>query len=424
MRIFSKLFGKKSQTNVQESETTSLEIGQQAKPVGVRHSSKKKMSKKQRKLEKRKMRLKQKQEAKQAANAPVKVKVYHLIVLDESGSMTCVTRQTISGCNETIQTIRTMQEANMDTQQHIVSIYLFDSSNSRYIVKNQTISEVKEITEKDYSPNACTPLFDALGFTLTDMKELMQQENVLGYVTIITDGEENDSHKYTIADVRHLIDELKKLNVIFSFIGANIDAAEYAENLHINNSMQFMQDDEGMRQMWQQERRGKIRSSAKMRNMIINHAFDPYAFSQLEGRGAYYDMDVDENRLSSDMITTLGDNEIFVFGSNPEGLHNGGASALALAKFGAKSGQAEGLQGQSYAIPTDGVNVMQLSEAVSRFCDFASQHPELTFLVTAIGCGTAGWRPHDVAPMFQRVAKLKNVKLPRVFCDYLDFTLQ
>ena len=69
--------------------------------------------------------------------------VYHLIVLDESGSMDCVTRQTISGCNETIQTIRMMQDSNKDTQLHYVSIYLFDSGHSRYIIHNQHVENVK-----------------------------------------------------------------------------------------------------------------------------------------------------------------------------------------------------------------------------------------------------------------------------------------
>ena len=122
--------------------------------------------------------------------------VYHLIVLDESGSMSCVTHQTISGCNETIQTIRLMQAKNKETQKHYVSIYLFDTGHSRYIIHNQQVDDVKDITEKDYRPNACTPLFDALGFTLTELTEIIKQPDTLAYVTIITDGYENASHIY------------------------------------------------------------------------------------------------------------------------------------------------------------------------------------------------------------------------------------
>jgi hypothetical protein len=350
--------------------------------------------------------------------------VYHLIVLDESGSMDCVTRQTISGCNETIQTIRMMQDSNKDTQLHYVSIYLFDSGHSRYIIHNQHVENVKDITEKDYRPNACTPLFDALGFTLTELTEITNQPDTLAYVTIITDGYENDSRVYTLDQVRSLIDELKKKDVIFSFIGANIDASEYAKNLNISNSMQFMQDDEGTRAMWERERRGKMRSGAKM-SFLKKFATDEFdcCFSACENSGNYYQEAVDKSRITPKFVTELHENEIFVFGSNINGNHEGGASAYAVSHFGAVNGQAEGLQGQSYAIPTEGVTEKELYNAICRFCNFAAQHPELTFYVTAIGCGKAGFSPYAIAPMFRDAMKLKNVKLPMEFCDFHTFDL-
>lgn len=346
--------------------------------------------------------------------------VYHLIVLDESGSMSCVTNQTISGCNETIQTIRLMQDNNKDTQTHYVSVYLFESGRSRYIIHNQPVVEVKDITHKDYCPNGCTPLFDALGFTLTELKEIMGTPDTLGYVTIITDGEENSSRRYSLYQVRELIDELKKMDVIFSFIGANIDAAEYAKNLNISNSMQFVQDDEGTRAMWERERRGKMRSGAKMSFMkkFASEEFD-CCFSISENSGSYYQEEVDKNRVTPAFVNSLKENEIFVFGSNVAGNHNGGAAGYAKNHFGAIDGQAEGLQGQSYAIPTDGVSEKELYQAICRFCDFASSRPDLTFYVTAVGCGNAGFSPYTVAPMFRDAVKLKNVKLPIEFWDFL-----
>lgn len=346
--------------------------------------------------------------------------VYHLIVLDESGSMSCVTNQTISGCNETIQTIRLMQDNNKDTQTHYVSVYLFESGRSRYIIHNQPVVEVKDITHKDYCPNGCTPLFDALGFTLMELKEIMGTPDTLGYVTIITDGEENSSRRYSLHQVRELIDELKKRDVIFSFIGANIDAAEYAKNLNISNSMQFVQDDEGTRAMWERERRGKMRSGAKM-SFMKKFASEEFncCFSISENSGSYYQEEVDKNRVTPAFVNSLKENEIFVFGSNVAGVHNGGAAGYAKNHFGAIDGQAEGLQGQSYAIPTDGVSEKELYQAICRFCDFASSHSDLTFYVTAIGCGNAGFSPYTVAPMFRYAVKLKNVKLPIEFWDFL-----
>ena len=111
-------------------------------------------------------------------------------------------------------------------------------------------------------------------------------------------------------------------------------------------------------------------------------------------------------------ITALDENEIFVFGSNGSGAHLGGAAATAARKFGAIMGQAEGLQGQSYAIDTmDGPDVMR--EQINRFIDFAAKHPELTFYVTEIGCGIAGYTAEQVGPLFEKAGY--NVILPDSF---------
>ena len=104
------------------------------------------------------------------------------------------------------------------------------------------------------------------------------------------------------------------------------------------------------------------------------------------------------------------------FGSNGQGAHFGGAAATAVHKFGAKMGQAEGLQGQSYAINTmDSEDEMYAQ--IDRFLDFAKSHPELTFLVTEIGCGIAGYSPEQIAPHFKDHPK--NVVLPDSFTQIL-----
>ena len=113
-------------------------------------------------------------------------------------------------------------------------------------------------------------------------------------------------------------------------------------------------------------------------------------------------------------ITELNEGEVFVFGSNGYGAHNGGAAAMAVAKFGAVMGQAEGLQGRSYAINTmDVMDVM--AEQIVRFIEFAKEHPELNFFVTEIGCGIAGYKPEEVAPLFKDVPE--NVVLPESFLE-------
>lgn len=115
-------------------------------------------------------------------------------------------------------------------------------------------------------------------------------------------------------------------------------------------------------------------------------------------------------------IEKLEPGEVFVFGSNANGAHGGGAARFAYDRFGAVWGQGDGLQGQSYGIDTmSGLEVMH--EAVERFVSFAAEHPELRFLVTEIGCGIAGYTPGQVAPLFANSPD--NVVLPESFVEVL-----
>lgn len=114
-------------------------------------------------------------------------------------------------------------------------------------------------------------------------------------------------------------------------------------------------------------------------------------------------------------ISSLNPNEIFVFGSNLAGSHGGGAARVALRKFGAKMGQGVGLQGQSYAIPTMQGGVETIKPYVDQFITFAKAHPELKFYVTRIGCGIAGFKDEDIAPLFQAALGETNIILPKSF---------
>ena len=114
-----------------------------------------------------------------------------------------------------------------------------------------------------------------------------------------------------------------------------------------------------------------------------------------------------------DYIDRLLPSQIFVFGSNTLGYHTGGASGTARKKFGAVWGQAEGLQGQSYAIPVD------FGASVEKFISFAKENDKLFFFVTRIGCGIGGYRDEEMAQFFKGALEVKNICLPKSFVDAL-----
>ena len=122
---------------------------------------------------------------------------------------------------------------------------------------------------------------------------------------------------------------------------------------------------------------------------------------------------------TSEVINELKANEVFVFGSNLTGLHGGGAARAALHKFGAVWGQGVGLQGQSYAIPTMQGGVETIRPYVDEFIEFAKEHPELKFYVTRIGCGIAGFKDEEIAPLFSEALGVDNIVLPKSFADII-----
>lgn len=125
-------------------------------------------------------------------------------------------------------------------------------------------------------------------------------------------------------------------------------------------------------------------------------------------------------RYTPDFITHLNNGEIFVFGSNLKGLHGGGAARLAYERFGAIWGQGVGLQGSCYGIPTMHGGVDAIKLYVDEFIEFAQNHTEYTFLVTKIGCGIAGFKEEEIAPLFADAVSVDNIILPESFVMYLN----
>ncbi len=131
-------------------------------------------------------------------------------------------------------------------------------------------------------------------------------------------------------------------------------------------------------------------------------------------------MNTNNQNFTPNYIRELKENEIFVFGSNLEGMHGGGAARTAVEHFGAIWGQGVGLQGKSYGIPTMQGGVETIKPYVDEFIEFAKQRRDLFFYVTKIGCGIAGFKEEEIAPLFAEALNEENIALPKSFVELLE----
>lgn len=177
-------------------------------------------------------------------------KVFNAIILDKSGSMTSIAKQAIDGVNETIASIRRSQEKHPE-QENLLTLVAFCGCEIKKIYEQCPIDEVKPITSNDYKPCCMTPLYDAIGNTITAVHRLMESEtNAIASVTIITDGYENASKEFTHKAIRSLIEAYKSEGWLFAYIGAEHDVEAVAFNLSIDNRLAFNKNEEGMKEMF------------------------------------------------------------------------------------------------------------------------------------------------------------------------------
>lgn len=357
----------------------------------------------------------------------MKTQIFNLIILDKSGSMGSIANAAISGFNETVGGIRSAQERFKDTQEHFVSLMIFCDCEKTMVYDMVPVAEVKELTSKEYRPCCCTPLYDAMGISINALyKAIKDKEDATAVVTIITDGLENASKEYNGAAIKALVERMKdEEGWNFSYIGTNQDVQATSASLSIDNHMEFRDDETGMRDAWEKERKSRTMMYSRLEEERETTAAMPSFARKLfrsksnrENRN-YRDMSEFRNRVTPDFIQRLGKNEIFVFGSNLQGMHGGGAARIARVNFGAIMGQGVGLQGQSYAIPTMQGGVNTIKPYVDEFIAFAKHHPEMTFLVTRIGCGIAGFSPAQIAPLFAGAVNVNNIHLPQDFWNEL-----
>ena len=203
-------------------------------------------------------------------------KVFNMIIVDESGSMSIIEKQALAGLNETIDTVKKMQKLHPDMEQRI-SLLTFDSSHKTFKYDNVKAETARLLSARDYNPGGCTPLYDAIGIAISKLNaQTTEKDSVL--VTIITDGEENSSEEYNLKMVKTLISKMKKQGWTFTLIGTdNLDVEGMAGQMNIDNPLAFKEDAEGTRMMFMRERQARVRFNtclAEGRSMEKGSYFD------------------------------------------------------------------------------------------------------------------------------------------------------
>ena len=167
----------------------------------------------------------------------MKTRIFNLLILDENGSMSSIEKQAVDSVNETLQSVRSAQKKYED-QEHYVSFVTFNSDGIKTVLDRVEAKSVEDITRAQFNPACCTPLYDAIGKSITELKKSVA-ENDKVLVTIITDGYENDSKEYNQASIKSLTEKLEKAGWTFAYIGANQDATAVSHGLGIKNALNF-----------------------------------------------------------------------------------------------------------------------------------------------------------------------------------------
>lgn len=197
-----------------------------------------------------------------------KHQVHNLIILDESGSMSSIKSLIISGFNELVQSVKGIEEQFPD-QEHLISMVSFNNLNNKLLHFIDPVNKLDAINDSTYNPASLTPLYDAMGFSISKLKQHLDgKENYSVLVTILTDGEENASEEYTGLAIKNLVDELKSQNWTFTYIGADHDVEKMAESMNIHNTMSFDKNDAGIKRMFSREFSSRVKYSLDISNNI------------------------------------------------------------------------------------------------------------------------------------------------------------
>ena len=173
---------------------------------------------------------------------------YYLLIVDASSSMSPLTKSTISGVNEQIDSIKQLEKEFPNQKYNMSFIHFSDSVTIEYA--NRQSSALEHISESNYRCSGMTALLDAIGVGVRNLNEKIGDKIASGeaaaVVVIITDGEENASREFDGPKVKSMIEELQATNRwTFTFVGANIDSISTASRygIDVKNVMQFSGDE-------------------------------------------------------------------------------------------------------------------------------------------------------------------------------------
>lgn len=224
----------------------------------------------------------------QASN---KTRIYNLIILDKSGSMSSIRQAAFDGCNEVLGGIKAAAEKHAETQEHFVSLMLFDSDSMPYILDMVPAQDLQLMKPEQFIPCACTPLLDAIGMSVTRLEnKVKKHERAIASVTIITDGYENASQEFTLQQIKQLIERLKETEGWnFAYMGANQDVTKVCAELNIDvqNAREFEFSARGAKQAFEAYRDGHERFCFAMESVECNMSND---ISDLERKKRYRTM--------------------------------------------------------------------------------------------------------------------------------------
>lgn len=212
-------------------------------------------------------------------------KIYNLVILDRSASMTPLREVAVQGYNETLDVIRAAQQQYNLEQQNLVTLTLFNHLVTD-VYDCDTVQDLPNLLMQDYRPDGATAMFDAIGLSLSKLqRKLNKLENATAVVTIISDGKENASHIYTLDSIAKMIDSLKQQGVMFVFMGTNQNVQQTASALHIDKYKVFEYSTEGMKRAWE----SGMKASADYYDRMSQYNKDTRGMSRKDRNNYYRD---------------------------------------------------------------------------------------------------------------------------------------